>query len=224
MADAEEAWLSALCGFLGAVPLPATFPDAVACLEGVGVDVAAVRARVAAWLALPAANRHASDWRRDGVAFSPEYAGAIHAYTLPDPAVHTMLNGLLHDTAHRAGGPADGGISPALRTCLPFIKFLEAALEAAVRAWGAYQGSCYRGEKWAFPSPQQHDPEAHFFDGREFSWCEFKSSSMTFDTMYQPVFCGRFGPRTIFTIKACTEGVPIKRFSAVPAEEEVGHV
>ena len=59
MADAEEAWLSALRGFLGAVPLPATFPDAVACLEGVGVDVAAVRARVAAWLALPAANRHA---------------------------------------------------------------------------------------------------------------------------------------------------------------------
>ena len=38
--------------------------------------------------------------------------------------------------------------------------------------------------------------------------------------MYRPWFCGRSGPRTVFTIQSC-EGVAVKPFSAEPDEDEV---
>ena len=38
--------------------------------------------------------------------------------------------------------------------------------------------------------------------------------------MYRDHFCGRTGPRTVFTIRSC-EGVYVKPFSAFPDEEEV---
>ena len=38
--------------------------------------------------------------------------------------------------------------------------------------------------------------------------------------MYQPWFCGKSGPRTVFTIQSC-EGVSIRRFSSLPDENEV---
>ena len=68
-----------------------------------------------------------------------------------------------------------------------------------------------RVAKHAFPEPtvSAHDPEGYFPPGRELTWFEFNSSSTRFDVMYREWFCGKSGPRTIFTIQS-VEGVSVK--------------
>ena len=125
----------------------------------------------------------------------------------------------MHDTA-RGAGP--GGVSPRMRACLPLIKLLDVGLVEAAILWGFFVGQTLRGVKYAFPRPTaaDHDPERHFPTGREFHWFEFNSSATDPQVMYRPYFCGRRGPRTIFYIQSC-EGVSVKKFSAIPDEEEV---
>ena len=109
-----------------------------------------------------------------------------------------------------------------MRACLPFVKLLdEAMLEAAI-TWGFFVGQAYRGVKYAFPkpTPAEHDPSGYFPAGRELHWFALQSSSTEFEVMYRPWFCGKSGPRTVFTIQSC-EGISIKRFSAMPDEDEV---
>jgi len=51
--------------------------------------------------------------------------------------------------------------------------------------------------------------------GKTFFWYEFKSAAKDFQVMYQPMFCGESGPRTIFTIDAC-QSYMIQPFSQFP--------
>jgi hypothetical protein len=98
-----------------------------------------------------------AEWRdelysADGVYKLPrtyllDFAIAIHLYTLADPAVHKVINKAMFnptrrqpggDAAAAADGPAPGsagGVSAELTMCLPFIRFLEAALEALPAAY-----------------------------------------------------------------------------------------
>jgi hypothetical protein len=130
-----------------------------------------------------------------------------------------MINDAMH-AADRAVAP-DGneGMSERMQMCMPFIKFLDHAL-SSLPAKLRYKGVCNRGVKFAFPSPEAHDPEQHFFTGRDFYWYEFKSAAFEFKVMEKDCFCGLVGPRTIFTIEA-QEGFLIKPFSHYPDEAEV---
>ena len=155
---------------------------------------------------------------REGIegVYRLDFALAIYLYTINAPKLYEIINSASHAT-DRDSGP--GGLSPRLRACLPYIKFLDAAL-AALPAKYLHTGRVNRGIKWAFPSPETHDPERHFPIGKRFFWYEFKSAARDFQVMYQPCFCGESGPRTIFTIDAC-QSYRIEAFSHFPTEAEV---
>ena len=195
-----DAWLDVLRTALAAEPLPASLEEAVAPLSAVGVDVAAVRAAAARRLNAPPGDWAADDWRRAQPTFPRKLALALHVYTLQDPRVYGALGTAMH-AADRHAGP--GGVSPALRACLPYAKLLQTAMEEAALLWGHFAGMTTRGVKYAFPQPTRalHDPEAHFPRGRELHWYEFNSSSTDFSVMYRPWFCGDAGPRTLFQVR-----------------------
>ena len=58
--------------------------------------------------------------------------------------------------------------------------------------------------------------------GRKFTWHGFCSTTKTIEVLSNPLFCGKTGPRTIFTIQL-TQGQAreITRYSLVPSEGEV---
>ena len=58
-----------------------------------------------------------------------DFAVAIWVYTLAQPAVYAVVNREMFNQERRKPG-AISGISSSLRACLPFIKFLDAGLEA----------------------------------------------------------------------------------------------
>ena len=62
-----------------------------------------------------------------------DYAVAIHIYTLEDPRVYAVVNDAMFNPSRRKPG-ASSQISAELRACLPFIKFLDAALLTRVLA------------------------------------------------------------------------------------------
>ena len=223
-----DPWLPVLRQLLRAQPEPATHEEAVMALAGLRdahgrpkVDVAAVLDACEALLAAPEGTWHEADWRRTHPHFPRKYALVINIFTRQVPNVYTHLGAALHD-ADRASGP--GGVSGDVRACLPLAKLMDVALEEASKPqyWGFFVGQVFRGVRYAFPKPTlaQHDPESYFRVGRELHWFEFNSASTDFEVMYRPWFCGRSGPRTVFTIQSC-EGVSIKKFSAIPEEEEV---
>eukprot|EP01043_Picozoa_sp_COSAG02_P049529 COSAG02_NODE_4982_length_4751_cov_8.305245_2_plen_1387_part_01 len=146
--------------------------------------------------------------------FAVEDALTIWIYTLEQPAVYRAVNRAL-----RARLDASGQMSEAVKACLPFIKRLDWALDQAPTQF-QYTGRCFRGDKWVWLSPQQHDPAGFFEHGFEFSWHEFKSASREMDIVYNEKFCGRRGPRTIFTIEG-VYGVLIREFSEFAVEDEV---
>jgi hypothetical protein len=134
------------------------------------------------------------------------FALTIYAYTLENPSLYRIVNGQVFDP-ELSEGP--GGVSAGLRTCLPYIKHLEESHKALPEEF-RFAGRCYRGVNWTFPSPQNHDPESYFLQGRKLFWYEFKSKSREVSTMYQERFCGKTG--TIFTIDAKC-GYKIELFS-----------
>ena len=153
---------------------------------------------------------------REGIAsFSMDCAIAIYLYTIDEPKLYKFINTACHAADRDVG---QGGLSPSLRACMPYIKFLDTALERLPAKYH-FKGRANRGVKWAFPKPEDHDPEAHFPKGRQFFWYEFKSAAFKFEVMYQETFCGESGPRTIFTIEAC-ESYMISAFSQFPTEAE----
>ena len=124
---------------------------------------------------------------REGIAsFSMDCAIAIYLYTIDEPKLYKFINTACHAADRDVG---QGGLSPSLRACMPYIKFLDTALER-LPAKDHFKGRANRGVKWAFPKPEEHNPEAYFFPGRTFCWYEFKSASFSFDTMYMDCFCG----------------------------------
>lgn len=201
-------------------PEPPDVLTAIRPLAQLGVDVGAVQAAVDRYLSLSEGDWHPDDWRRSHPDFPRKYAAAAYIFTREDLGIYRVLGTAMHDTVGRAVGP--GGVSPRMRACLPLIKLLDVGLVEAARLWGFFEGETLRGVKYAWPRPDVggHDPTRHFPTGREFHWFEFNSSSRDPMVMYRPYFCGRRGPRTIFYIQSC-EGVSIKKFSAIPDEDEV---
>jgi hypothetical protein len=146
-----------------------------------------------------------------------DFAIAIHVYTLGEPAVHAAVNEAMFDKGRRQAG-AISGISVSLRACLPYIKYLDTALEKLPDCY-SFQGEVRRGVKTVFPSVDNHDPKSHFPEGKKLMWYQFMSSSgAKSETDIQKVmqrkhFCGVDpGPRTIFTVKV-TRAYDIHKFS-----------
>eukprot|EP01046_Picozoa_sp_COSAG06_P053474 COSAG06_NODE_9256_length_1945_cov_2.793608_1_plen_506_part_10 len=214
-----DLWLGVLRGELASTPEPRDVPTALAPMAAFGVDVDAVLLAVTIYKSAPEPDWHPDDWRRSHPEFPTKYALVINVYSMQMPNVYAPLGEALRGTDRDAG---PGGVSPRVRAFLPFAKLLDVALVAAARVWGPFVGQVFRGVKYAFPEPTlaAHDPEVYFPPGRELNWFAFQSSSTKFDVMYQPWFCGKSGPRTVFTIQSI-EGVSIKRFSALPDEDEV---
>jgi hypothetical protein len=86
--------------------------------------------------------------------------------------VYKVLNGAMFSSDRRDG---PDGISADLASCLPFIKFLETACKSLPPQF-IFKGKCMRGVKWVFPSPDNHDPENYFTEGRDLYFYELKSS------------------------------------------------
>jgi hypothetical protein len=144
--------------------------------------------------------------------YNVDYALVIHSYSLEDPAVYKAINAEMHSGERRTSA------GTRLCTCAPYIKFVNAALESLPERF-IFSGTCSRGVKWVFPSPDDHDPAGYFFAGKRFYFYEFKSSSQKMELMYDEQFCGKTGPRTIFTIHAC-RGFDISEFSAFGEQEK----
>ena len=218
-AHGGDAWHPELSRLIDEQPEPPDLAPAIASLADVGVDVVAVQDAVDQYLNLAPANWHADDWRHSHPEFPAKYAGVAHIYTLQRPNVYEALGAAMHGVNRGIGA---GGVSPEMRACLPVIKLLDVALVEAAIVWGFFVGQTLRGVKYAYPRPTvaEHNPESHFPKDREFPWYEFNSSSTDHAVMERPWFCGLTGPRTIFTIQS-VEGVSVKRFSAMPDEEEV---
>ena len=165
-----------------------------------------------------------SQWRSKGKLRSlgvpdsfEEFALAIHVYTLQEPSIYEVLNQVMFRPDRRVQA---GGISEALQACAPYIRFLNEALQRLPEHF-VHRGRVYRGVKWVFPSPEQHDPVAYFKAGATILWYEFKSTSSRNEVMSRLNFCGhQAGPRTIFSVDA-VRGYRIADFSVFDDEEEV---
>jgi len=141
-----------------------------------------------------------------------DLAVAINLYTQNDPPIYAVINREMFNPDRRKSG-ASGEISEALRACLSFVKFLEEALKALPDAY-IFKGEVRRGVKWVYPSPNNHNPGAHFGVGKTLMWYEFKSTSKEPQIMTREHFCGvAAGPRTIFVIML-SFGYWIEKFSA----------
>ena len=200
MAVSSTAWATKLARLLETTPLATSLSKAVQPLKELGFDVAGLRAVL---------NSRQAQWSRAGTLGQlglpesfMEFALAIHAYTLDSPNLYSLLNAAMAEKV-RSEGP--DGVSARLRAVLPFAKFLDAAL-CALPPTFAYRGKCYRGVKTVFPSPLHHHPERHFPSGSTVTFYEFKSASVRSEVMYAPHFCGKSGPRTIFTISRVSYG------------------
>jgi hypothetical protein len=218
----DAVWKRRLARALADTPLAQSVLEAVAplvgLLEGAALDdlTAVIDDKRAEW--------RDELYSADGVFKLPrtyllDFAIAIHLYTLADPAVHKVINkAMFNPTRRQPGGGAAaapggaGGVSAELTMCLPFIRFLDAALEALPAAY-LFRGRVRRGVQWCFPSPERHDPEGYFATGKMVTWYEFKSTSTSHAVMTRDHFCGlRPGPRTIFTVDAC-RAYSIEKFS-----------
>eukprot|EP01047_Picozoa_sp_COSAG01_P042109 COSAG01_NODE_3658_length_5818_cov_3.227138_2_plen_131_part_00 len=122
----------------------------------------------------------------------------------------------------REVGP--GGISSRLRACLPFIKFLDTALETLPPQFH-FKGRVNRGVKWAYPRcgrladgswATNHDPEKKFPAGEQFFWYEFKSCAQDFKVMYRDAFCGDRAGAAHHLHGSGVRGLPHRTLLALP--------
>eukprot|EP00965_Chrysotila_dentata_P097240 3214098-Pleurochrysis_carterae.AAC.1 len=90
------------------------------------------------------------------------YALAIYVYTLDSPALYAAVNKEM--TMPMTRQAASGAVSQGMLNCMPYIKLLDAALEALPFSF-VHTGEVFRGVKWVYPSPDDHDPERHFPEG-----------------------------------------------------------
>ena len=204
----DYSWKRTLTKLLADTPLPTSLADAVQSLVDVDLD-----------LLNDVVEGKQSEWsetlysRNGGFQLPPsyplDYAIAIHVYTLEDPSVYRVVNRAMFNPNRRQG---IGGVSAELRACLPYIKFLDAALAALPEEY-IFRGEVRRGIKHVFPSTDSHNPQTYFTEGARIMWYEFKSTSERQEVMTRPHFCGvEAGPRTIFSVSAC-RGYSIKKFS-----------
>jgi hypothetical protein len=207
-------WKRKLRSLLADTPLTASLEESVAPLAALGIDqddlAAVIEEKRDEW-----APMLVGSFGLDA-SYRLDFAVAIYIYTLADPPVYRVVNQQMFNPARRLPPserpPNTNGISAELQACMPYIKFLDASLEALPDAY-RFTGEVHRGVRWVYPSPNRHDPRGHFATGAKVMWYEFKSTSEEMEVMTRPHFCGvGAGPRTIFTIDACC-AYSIKRFS-----------
>jgi len=95
--------------------------------------------------------------------YGVDSALAIYLYTLHDPGIYAVMNREMFNPDRRTKkeGAASSDISAGLRAFLPYIKFLLHALETLPAEY-IFKGEVRRGVKWVYPSPDEHNPRAHF--------------------------------------------------------------
>ena len=218
----DHVWNSQLSKLLSETPLPRSLLDAVQSIPQVdpGLLRAVIEGMREDWEELLYSAEGAFNLPKS---YPLDYAVAIHVYTLANPSVYRVVNQAMFNPSRRKPGTAGTTVSNELHACLPYIKFLDAALEALPPAY-VFKGEVRRGVPYVYPSPEKHDPAQHFRAGQKVMWYEFKSTSKRMEVMTRPHFCGvNAGPRTIFNVQACC-AYSIEKFSffqGVDSEYEV---
>lgn len=146
-----------------------------------------------------------------------KFAKALYGYSLEKNqhgvSLYKISSTALFEKATRSTKSAK------VKAVLVFYKFLIGACNALPDCLRCYT-RCHRGVKWVFPSPDDHNPESYFHEGRELLWFEFKSSTRAFSLMGKPDFCGHEGPRTVFSVKTNGSCWDISDFSAFGTREQ----
>ena len=141
---ADHAWARRLRRAIADEPLAGSLIAACASLASVGIDIDLLEEIF---------RRQERDWRRqrklEGLGLPDSFmnfALAIYVYTLEDPAVYTVVNRAMYNPARRsAHGVLPGpDLSPELQACLPYIRFLDTALERLPEAF-IFRGRVHRG-------------------------------------------------------------------------------
>ena len=141
---ADHAWARRLRRAIADEPLAGSLIAACASLASVGIDIDLLEEIF---------RRQERDWRRqrklEGLGLPDSFmnfALAIYVYTLEDPAVYTVVNRAMYNPERRgAQGVLPGAdLSPELQACLPYIRFLDTALERLPEAF-IFRGRVHRG-------------------------------------------------------------------------------
>ena len=141
---ADHAWARRLRRAIADEPLLGSLIDACASLASVGIDIDLLEEIF---------RRQERDWRRqhklEGLGLPDSFmnfALAIYVYTLEDPAVYTVVNRAMYNPARRSvhGVLPGPDLSPELQACLPYIRFLDTALERLPEAF-IFRGRVHRG-------------------------------------------------------------------------------
>jgi hypothetical protein len=144
-----------------------------------------------------AGSRHAKRLASKGTLglLSLDEVGAVHVYTQESPFYHA-LNTALRQRDRQNLGPF-----------LPYLKLLLRGLGKLPRG----DSVVHRGVKG--------DISAAYPTGSEFVWWGFSSATASVQVLENPQFCGKAGPRTLFTIRV-SQAVDVARLSAIGAEDE----
>ena len=141
---ADHAWARRLRRAIADEPLAGSLIAACASLARVGFDIDLLEEIF---------RGQERDWRRQrklerlGLPDSfMNFALAIYAYTLEDPGVYTAVNRAMYNPARRGvhGFLPGPDLSPELQACLPYIRFLDTALERLPEAF-IFRGRVHRG-------------------------------------------------------------------------------
>ena len=141
---ADHAWARRLRRAIADQPLAGSLIAACASLASVGIDIDLLEEIF---------RRQERDWRRqsklEGLGLPDSFmnfALAIYVYTLEDPAVYTVVNRAMYNPARRSvhGVLPGPDLSTELQACLPYIRFLDTALERLPEAF-IFRGRVHRG-------------------------------------------------------------------------------
>ena len=141
---ADHAWARRLRRAIADEPLLGSLIAACASLASVGIDIDLLEEIF---------RRQERDWRRqrklEGLGLPDSFmnfALAIYVYTLEDPAIYTVVNRAMYNPARRSvqGVLPGPDLSPELQACLPYIRFLDTALERLPEAF-IFRGRVHRG-------------------------------------------------------------------------------
>uniref|UniRef100_A0A0G4H2K1 NAD(P)(+)--arginine ADP-ribosyltransferase n=1 Tax=Chromera velia CCMP2878 TaxID=1169474 RepID=A0A0G4H2K1_9ALVE len=189
----DHAWANKLRGLLQTTPLPKSLSDAVKTLDKAKVDVRLLQEQI---------SEKAEEWKSSGILFKcveeggfglpntfhVDFAVAIWLYTLEDPGVCFPVNKAMR-LGSRHQEECEKIISEELQAFMPYIKFLDTALESLPPHY-RHKGEVRRGVKWVFPSPDDHRPETFFAKGTTFMSYGFRSASKEAEVMMRDEFCG----------------------------------
>jgi len=130
--------------------------------------------------------------------------------------LYSIASKVMVDRARRR--TSSGQISENVKAVLVFYKYLiEAVLALPDKL--RFHGVVYRGLKWVFPSPGDHDPNRHFPTNRKLMWFEPKSTTTEKTVLSEDTFCGHTGPRTVFEVQTNGCAWQIHHFSYYGKEE-----